>query len=106
MASEKVGTINTYLGLQGGDSKSSSATPLPTIQERMLVLSVLNGNPNGLPFNSLESIVSSTLPSDALRTLISDLSKKELVTADPTDDPFNPLVKIAEKGTEQLSIWF
>ena len=102
--SEKVGTINTYLGLSKSES-TSEAPPgsFPAGQQRILILGVLNGNPNGIPYPALQSIVSSSMNPDALRDILSDLRKKGLADIEVGDDPLNPTVKITQKGQEQLS---
>lgn len=103
--SERVGSINTYLGLTKNQPTAENA-PNPTLagQNRVLVLSILNGNTNGVSFFMLQSLVSSSMTADVLRDLISDLRKRDLVQVEAIDDPLNPVVKITQKGQEQLSL--
>jgi hypothetical protein len=101
--SERVGSINTYLGLS--KEEVSSARPSSSmVQNRLLLLGILSGNTNGVPVQSLQSMVANTVPPDSLLDLVSDLRKRELIEVETLQDPLNPVVKITQKGQEQLSL--
>jgi predicted transcriptional regulator len=103
---EKVGSINTYLGLtkeeQAGDAQPAASQ---SAQQRLLLLSVLNGVQVGLTFDAIQSRVGDSITPQALRDLASDLLKRGLVEVKGDANPLNPLVKITTKGQEQLSLW-
>ena len=108
---QNVGSINTYLGLTK-DEMAGEVQPviapsrvMQTAQPRILVLSVLNGNPNGLTFDALQSQVGPSMLSGTLHDLVSDLRTRNMVEVEMTDDPLNPTVKVTGKGQEQLSLW-
>ncbi len=103
---EKVGSINTYLGLtkdeSAGDTDSAFAQ---SAQPKILLLSVLNGNQDGLTIDTLQSRVGPSMLPDKLREQISDLLKRGLVQIKAEQDPLNPSVMITAKGQEQLDLW-
>ncbi len=107
---QRVGSINTYLGLTKdeleGETQASPQQPsMQNPQQRILLLGVLNGNPNGLDLRTLQSLVGASMPSDVLRGSVSELLKRGLVEVAAVNDPLNPSVKITDLGKEQLSLW-
>jgi hypothetical protein len=106
-----VGSINTYLGLIKDEQEIEAQPPalaqpsMQVAQNRILLLSVLSGNPVGLALTALQSFVGNSMPADVLRDSVSELRKKGLAEVVVSDDPLNPLVKITPKGQDQLSVW-
>jgi hypothetical protein len=114
MSSGNVGSINTYLRMSqagGAIGEGSSASFNRSVQTEfpptILLLGVLHGRAEGLPLENLKDQFYRMVPPGSsgpeFRDTLAKLRDKGFVEI--SGDVLSAVVKITEKGEEQLALW-